>query len=62
MKEVGIDRDKLGPLTNGELMRIAEVELPVYHDWMYLERKMPEEALEKLRQHFSNVASERDSF
>lgn len=52
MKEIGIDREKLGPLSNGELMRIAEVELPVYHGWMHLGREMPEAALDKLRNHF----------
>ena len=39
-------------VTNGDLMRIAEVDIPVFHDWMYMNRELPEEALEKLREHF----------
>jgi hypothetical protein len=52
LEEIGMDQDDLGPLTNGELRRIAQVDLPTFHGWMYLGRKMPEEALEKLRRHF----------
>lgn len=55
LKEIGVDRDELGPLTNGELMQIAEVDLPTFHGWMYLGKGMPEEALEKLRKHFSKT-------
>ena len=54
-KEIGVDRDKLGPLTNGELMKIAEVDLPTFHGWMYKGRDMPEEALENLRKHFTKT-------
>jgi len=55
LKEIGVDRDELGPLTNGELMKIAEVDIPVFHGWMYKGRELPEEALEKLRIHFSKT-------
>ena len=55
LEEIGVDRDELGPLTNGELMQIAEVDLPTFHGWMYLGKGMPEEALEKLRKHFSKT-------
>lgn len=54
LKEMGIDRDDLGEITNGDLMRIAEVDVPTYHGWMYLGRSMPEQALQKLRDHFAN--------
>lgn len=36
LKGIGIDRDDLGPLTNGDLMRIAEVDPITFHGWMYL--------------------------
>lgn len=52
LKEIGVDRDKLGVLTHGELMRIAQVDLSTFHGWMYLGRAMPEEALNRLRLHF----------
>lgn len=58
LSEIGIDRGGLGPLTNGELRQIAEVDIPVFHGWMHLGREMPEEALERLRQHFRKVVSE----
>jgi excisionase family DNA binding protein len=54
LKEIGVDSDVVGPLTNGELRRIADVDVPTFHGWMYLGREMPEEALEKLRRHFGN--------
>ncbi|MCH9776248.1 MAG: helix-turn-helix domain-containing protein [Planctomycetes bacterium] len=53
LKKIGVDRDLLGPLTNGELRQIAEVDLPTFNGWMYKGRDMPEVALEKLRKHFS---------
>lgn len=55
LEEIGADRDEFGPLSNGELMQIAEVDLPTFHGWMYLGKGMPEEALEKLRKHFSKT-------
>ncbi len=58
LKEVGVDLDDVGPLTNGDLMRIAEVDLPTMHGWLYLRREMPEAALEKLRRHFKKAHSE----
>ncbi|MAX38394.1 MAG: hypothetical protein CME33_17710 [Gimesia sp.] len=55
LKEIGVDRDTIGPVTFGELRQIAEVDIPVFHGWMYLGQGMPEEALEKLRMHFSKT-------
>lgn len=52
LNEVGIQRSSLPPLTNGELMRIAEVDLPTFHGWMYLNRELPETARNKLKEHF----------
>jgi excisionase family DNA binding protein len=57
--EIGIDRDSLPPLTNGELRRIAEVDVPTMHGWMYLNRSLPEEARKKLQVHFSNYVREK---
>lgn len=57
LNEIGIARDDLGPLTNGELMQIAEVDISVFHGWMHLGRDMPEEALERLRVHFTRLAA-----
>ncbi|WP_417379490.1 helix-turn-helix domain-containing protein [Gimesia sp.] len=55
LKEIGVDRDTLGPVTFEELMKIAEVDIPIFHGWMYLGQGMPEEALEKLRKHFTKT-------
>ena len=52
LEEIGIQRSSLPSLTNGELMRIAEVDLVVYHGWMYLKRQLPDVAREKLKAHF----------
>ncbi len=38
-------------------MRIAEVDTPVLHGWMYLNRELPVEALQKLRDHFASYRS-----
>lgn len=52
LEEIGVDRADLPPLTNGDLRRIAEVDIPTMHGWQYLQRPMAEEAIEKLREHF----------
>lgn len=53
LSEIGIERSSLPPITNGEIMRIAEVDMPVCHGWLYLNRPLPEEAREKLKKHYS---------
>jgi excisionase family DNA binding protein len=58
LKEIGVERDDLPALTNGDLMRIAEVDIPTLHGWIYLNRELPEEALEKLRCHFRAFSSD----
>ncbi|OAI45551.1 hypothetical protein AYO44_12870 [Planctomycetaceae bacterium SCGC AG-212-F19] len=55
LKEMGVDPDVVGPVTNGELKRIAEVDIPTMHGWLYLGRELSEAALEKLRRHFENA-------
>jgi excisionase family DNA binding protein len=52
LEEIGVDRCDLPPVTNGELMRIAEVDVPTIHGWIYQGRQLPAAALEKLRDHF----------
>ncbi len=53
LSEIGVERSSLPPITNGEIMRIAEVDIPVCHGWLYLNRPLPEDAREKLKKHFS---------
>lgn len=48
-EELGIDRESLPPMTNGDIRRIAEVDIPTMHGWLYLSRGLPEDALAKLR-------------
>ncbi|WP_417386827.1 hypothetical protein [Gimesia sp.] len=43
----------IGPVTNGELIQIAEVDIATFHDWMYKGRELPEYSMEKIRKHFS---------
>ena len=39
-------------MTNGEIGRIAEVDIPTLHGWMYHNRDMPETAMDKLHEYF----------
>jgi hypothetical protein len=52
MDEFGHDRAKLPVVTNGELMRIAEVDRATMHGWLYLKRQLTEVAREKIRLRF----------
>lgn len=52
LSEHGIERSRLGPITNGELMRIAEVDIATMHGWQYLNRSLPTEAISRLTDHF----------
>ncbi len=58
LAEMGIDPASIPPMTNGELMRISETDVPTFHGWMYHNRPLPAEALEKLRTYFMNRAKE----
>lgn len=58
LAEMGIDPASIPPMTNGELMRISETDVPTFHGWMYHNRPLPAEALEKLRNHFLNRRNE----
>jgi excisionase family DNA binding protein len=52
LNELGVERSSLPPITNGDLMRIADVDIATMHGWLYLNRSLPEEALNRLREHF----------
>jgi excisionase family DNA binding protein len=51
--QLGIAEEALPRLTNGELMRIAEVDKPTMHGWLYLNRDLPESAIAKLHDYFA---------
>jgi len=57
LDSVGITPSKLPPLTNGELMQVAGVDLVQWHGWQYLGKALPDEALERLTHHFKRLAS-----
>lgn len=57
LKGKGIAVSKVPPLTNGELMKIAGVDLVQWHGWQYLGNALPDEALERLTHHFQRLAS-----
>jgi hypothetical protein len=59
LSELGIDRSSLSPITNGDLMRIAEVDISTMHGWQYLNRPLPEEAMNRLKNHFRRLVTER---
>lgn len=52
LKEIGVERDVLPPLTNGDLMRIAKVDTPTLHGWQWHNRALPDEAFNRLKDHF----------
>jgi excisionase family DNA binding protein len=58
LAEVGIDRNSLPPITNGELMRISGTDIVQYSGWMYHNRPLPQEAREKLKKHFLAIVSD----
>lgn len=57
LKGKGIALSEVPPLTNGELMQIAGVDLVQWHGWQYLGNALPDEAMERLTQHFQRLAS-----
>lgn len=62
LEQIGVADADLPPITNGDLMRIADVDIPTLHGWLYLGRSMPELALEKLRIHFGRYRKQDESF
>lgn len=57
LKSVGIARSELPPLTNGELMQVAGVDLVQWHGWQHLGKALPDEARESLTHHLQRLAS-----
>jgi excisionase family DNA binding protein len=57
LKSKGISLSEVPPLTNGELRKIAGVDLVQWHGWQYLGNTLPDEALERLTHHFQQLAS-----
>ncbi|TWU44142.1 hypothetical protein Q31b_16780 [Novipirellula aureliae] len=58
LKEIGVERKDVPALTNGDLSRIANVDLGTLHGWQFFDRDLPEEALQRLRDHFCEYRSE----
>lgn len=57
LKSVDIAPRQLPPLTNGELMRAAGVDLVQWHAWSHLGKALPDEAMERLTHHLRQLAS-----
>jgi hypothetical protein len=51
-ERLGVEEDALPRMTNGEIMRVAEVDTPTLHGWVYRNRDMPDEAMNKLHEYF----------
>jgi len=39
-------------MTNGDVMRIADIDIPTLHGWAYHSRAMPDEAMKRLHEYF----------
>ena len=59
LSEIGIEGSSLPPITNGDLMRIAEVDIAIMHGWQYLNKPLPDEATNRLKNHFRSLVTER---
>lgn len=53
LQEIGVSRSDLPTVTNGELRRIAGVDIPTLHGWQWHGRSLPPDAIQRLREHFS---------
>jgi hypothetical protein len=54
---IGVDRDALPSMTNGQLMRIAECDIVTMHGWTHLGRELPEAAVQKLLAYYASKVS-----
>lgn len=61
LAEMGVDRDLFPGITFGEIRKIAEVDIPTLQGWSDLNRTLPEEALQRLRDHFGKFANKSHS-
>lgn len=51
-ERLGIDLDHLPTMTNGELMRIANIDMPTFHAWVYHNGELPDVAMANLDAYF----------
>lgn len=51
-ERLGVDESTLPRMTNGDVQRIAEIDIPTLHGWTYRGRELPDAAIEKLRDYF----------
>ena len=52
-ERLGVSPGDLPVLTNGQIAKIAQVDVRVLHSWKYHRRDMPEEALARVQEYFS---------
>ncbi|MCE9553901.1 MAG: helix-turn-helix domain-containing protein [Planctomycetes bacterium] len=52
---LGVDRSQFPPLTNGDLMRAAEVDIATMHGWQHFRRDLPDTAFAKLEAFFTSL-------
>mgnify|MGYP001367832384 CR=1 FL=1 len=55
--KLGVDPSVFPELTNGEVMRIAGIDMPTHHGWAYHGREMPEEAMQRLHDFYAEHAA-----
>lgn len=48
-ESLGVDYAALGPVTNGDVRQAMGVDIPTCHSWTYLNRDLPEEAMDRLK-------------
>ncbi|QEG37729.1 helix-turn-helix domain-containing protein [Bythopirellula goksoeyrii] len=56
-RSLGVDYESLPRMTNGDIRRIADVEIAILHGWQYLGRELPPEALENVTKWLRNQGS-----
>jgi hypothetical protein len=54
-KLLGVNADDLPAMTNGQLRSIAGVDMATYHNWVYRNGTMTEEAMQRLTAHFQSL-------
>ena len=52
LDELGVERNDLPPVTNGDLKRIAESDTVTIHGWLHSGRGLPEAETQRLKRHF----------
>lgn len=49
---LGVAEDALPQMTNGDIMRVADIDIPTLHGWQYRNRDLPEAAISRLHEYF----------